>query len=311
VSAPIRLATRGSALATTQSRAFADELERVSGRSVELVHVVSRGDVDTAPLTAMGGVGVFVVAVREAVLRGEADIAVHSMKDLPTAPAEGLVVATVPLREDPRDVLCARDGLLLHELPEGSRVGTGSPRRAAQVLASRPDLQVVAVRGNVDTRLGKVAAGEVDAVVLARAGLARLGRLEAVTEVFDPLVMLPAPAQGALAVESAADPGDDALVQALRALDDPGTRAAVTAERSLLARLEAGCSAPVGAYADVAGEGEESEVYLRAGVYAADGRSAVRMSITGASLEAVSLGRKLADDLLGAGAAGLMGEQIP
>ena len=312
MSAPIRLATRASALAMAQSSQVAADLTSRCGREVELVHVVTRGDLDPSPLATMGGEGVFVAAVREALLRGEADLAVHSLKDLPTAEHGGLVLAAVPPRADARDVLCARDGLMLHELPEGSRVGTGSPRRTAQLLALRPDLHVVPVRGNVGTRLALVTAGDVDAVVLARAGLARLSLLAAVTEVFDPLAMLPAPAQGALAVERAVGHDDDVLTQALRALDDPVTRAAVTAERSLLAALEAGCSAPVGAYADVDGDGGQgSEVYLRAVVVSVDGAQSVRMSITGPLVDAVDLGRRLADDMIAEGASGLMGERVP
>jgi hydroxymethylbilane synthase len=312
----IRVGTRGSALAVTQSGTIADAIATASGRPVELVTVTTRGDVDLAtPLAESGGVGVFVVAVREALLRGDVDVAVHSLKDLPTAAAPGLALASVPLREDPRDVLCARDGLLLHELPAGARVGTGAPRRMAQLRILRPDLEVVGVRGNVDTRLAHVSDGSLDAVVLARAGLARLGRLAAVTEVFDPLAMLPAPGQGALAVEcrdEALDQADPVLAAALRELDDPLTRAAVTAERSLLAALEAGCSAPLGAYADVDGDGSpESEVYLRAAVVAVDGSRSIRMSITGPLSAAADLGRRLADDLLGEGASGLMGERIP
>ena len=210
----------------------------------------------------------FVTALREALLEGRVDVAVHSLKDLPTAPAPGIALAAVPVREDPRDVVVARDGLTLGELPAGSRVGTGSPRRAAQLHALGLGLEVVDIRGNVDTRLGKVVSGEYDAVVLARAGLARLGRLDEVTEVLDPLQMLPAPGQGALAVECRAD---DDLVAALAVLDDPASRAAVTAERAVLATLEGGCAAPIGALADVAEGDDGDELWVRAVALSLDG----------------------------------------
>ena len=304
----IRLATRGSLLARTQSGHVADALRELSGQDVEVVLVKSHGDADqSTPLASFGGVGVFVAAVREAVLRGDADIAVHSLKDLPTEPAPGLVIAAMPRREDPRDVLVTRDGSTVMTLPVGARVGTGSPRRAAQLLAARPDLDVVPVRGNVDTRLRTVTDGTLDAVVLARAGLARLDRLDAVTEAIGTDLMLPAPGQGALAVEcrSADADVDTALLDALRALDDAATRAAVTAERSLLATLEAGCSAPVGAYATVTGEGEDLLVHLTGNVVSLDGTVQVRKSVTGAAGDAVALGRDLALDLLASGAPGL------
>ena len=208
----VRIGTRASLLATTQSRQVADLVSERLGREVELVEVTTEGDRSAAPLATLGGTGVFVTALREALLEGRVDVAVHSLKDLPTAPAPGIVLAAVPTREDPRDVVVARDGLTLGELPAGSRIGTGSPRRAAQLHALGLGLEVVDIRGNVDTRLGKVASGEYDAVVLARAGLARLGRLDEVTEVLDPLQMLPAPGQGALAVEGRAD---DAIVSEL------------------------------------------------------------------------------------------------
>ncbi|HSK27443.1 MAG TPA: hydroxymethylbilane synthase, partial [Jiangellales bacterium] len=247
MSAALRLGTRRSPLALAQARLVAGALGDATGRTVELVEVTTRGDTSREPLTSIGGTGVFVSALRDAVLDGRVDLAVHSLKDLPTAPADGLVLAAVPPREDPRDVLCARDGLTLGELPYGAVVGTGSPRREAQLHALGLGLRVVPVRGNVDTRLRLVTEGRVDAVVLARAGLARLGRLDAVTEVLDPLQVLPAPGQGALAVESRPE-----LVPLLAVLDDPPARAAVTAERSLLAALESGCTAPVGACAEVA-----------------------------------------------------------
>ncbi len=302
----IRLATRGSLLARTQSGHVAEALRGLSGLPVEIVEVRSHGDADQrTPLSSFGGVGVFVAAVREAVLRGDADIAVHSLKDLPTEPATGLVLAAIPVRQDPRDVLVSRDGATVMTLAPGARVGTGSPRRAAQLLAVRPDLDVVPVRGNVDTRLRTVTDGTLDAVVLARAGLARLDRLDAVTEAIDPALMLPAPGQGALAVECRDVDVDAALLDALRSLDDGATRAAVTAERSLLATLEAGCSAPVGAHATVTGDGAGMLVHLTGTVVSLDGRTQVRKSVTGAAGDAVAVGRELALDLLAAGAPGL------
>ena len=302
----IRIATRGSLLARTQSGHVADAIRESSGREVELVHVRTHGDADrTTPLASFGGVGVFVTAVREAVLRGDADVAVHSLKDLPTQPAEGLEIAAIPARQDPRDVLVARDGLTLETLPQGARVGTGSPRRAAQLLALRPDLDVVDLRGNVDTRVRAVTDGDLDAVVLARAGLARLDRLDVVSQEIGVDLMLPAPAQGALAVECRYD--DVVVLEALRRLDDAPTRAAVTAERALLAELEAGCSAPVGAYATVtvSGPGEELLVHLTGTVVSLDGRTQVRNSVTGSAGDAEVVGRQLARDLLAAGAPGL------
>jgi hydroxymethylbilane synthase len=307
--AALRLGTRRSALAMAQSGMIADAITAQTGRAVELVQVTTQGDTSTVALTQMGGTGVFVNALREALLAGEIDFAVHSMKDLPTTQPEQILLAAVPLREDPRDALVARDGLTLGELPTGSRVGTGSPRRAAQLRALGLGLEVVPVRGNVDTRIALVTGGTVDAVVLARAGLARLGRLEVVTEVIDPIQMLPAPGQGALAVECrSADPRD--LHDLLGVLDDAPTRLAVTAERTLLATLEAGCSAPVGAYGEPA-EGESvPELYLRAAVIAFDGSRSVRLSASGPLDEAARIGRDLATVLLDEGAADLMWEHV-
>lgn len=308
----VRVATRASLLARTQSGLVADALRERLDRDVVLVEVSTRGDVDqTTPLASFGGVGVFVSAVRDAVLRGDADVAVHSLKDLPTAPAEGLRLAAVPPREDARDVLVARDGGTVATLPAGASVGTGSPRRAAQLRALRPDLDVVPVRGNVDTRVRKVVDGELDAVVLAHAGLARLDRLDAVTEVLETDQMLPAPGQGALAVECRDVEDDAALLDALRDLDDDATRVAVTAERSLLAALEAGCSAPVGAHATVSGAPGEAVVHLTGAVVSDDGRVQVRKSVTGPAGDAEQVGRSLAADLLAAGAPGLVNGTRP
>jgi len=285
-----------------QSGGVAATLIATTGQDVELVEITTRGDTDPGAITQIGGTGVFVSALRDALLAGEVDLAVHSLKDLPTEPAEGLVVAAIPTREDPRDVLCSPAGLTLGELPTGARVGTGSPRRAAQLLALGLGIEVVPIRGNVDTRLKKAIDGEVDAVVLARAGLARLDRLDAVSEVLDPIQLLPAPGQGALAVECVAG---SPVADLLRALDDPDTRACVTAERALLRALEAGCTAPVGALADLA----DDEIYLRAAACAPDGSDVLRQSLTGPMTEPEELGRRLAAILLDDGAAELMGER--
>ena len=305
LAATLRLGTRRSSLALAQSNRVADEL-RSLGHSVELVEVVTEGDRSSAAIQTMGGTGVFVTELRRRLLDGEIDLAVHSLKDLPTQRPDRLVIAAVPVRADPRDALVARDGLTLAELPAGARVGTGSPRRAAQLHALGLGLDVVAIRGNVDTRLRRVG-DDLDAVVVAAAGLGRLGRLADATELLDPVQMLPAPGQGALAVECRAD--DATLLDALRALDDAVTRGAVTAERSLLAALEAGCTAPVGALADVAlGDDGEDEIYLRAVVASVDGTNTIRLSATGPLADAEGLGHRLAADLLDAGAAGLIGE---
>ncbi len=307
--APLRLGTRRSVLAMTQSRQVAEALAEASGREVVLVEVTTEGDVSRAQLAQIGGTGVFAAALRQALLAGEVDLAVHSLKDLPTAPEPGLTVAAVPARADARDVLVARDGLTLGELPAGARLGTGSPRRAAQVLALGLGLELVPVRGNVDTRIGFVRDGELDGVLLARAGLLRLGRADEATEVLDPLQVLPAAGQGALAVECRADDAD--LVAALAALDDADTRAAVTAERALLAALEAGCTAPVGALAEVVESLDSSgavalELSLRAVVAAPDGSDTLRRSASGPIADPEGLGRALAAGLLADGAADLV-----
>jgi hydroxymethylbilane synthase len=301
----VRVGTRRSLLATTQAEQVAVLLRDRLGVDTELVEVTTEGDRSQAAGTALRGsssTGVFVNALRDALLAGEVDLAVHSLKELPNYPAPGIVLAAVPRREDPRDVVVARDGLTLGELPAGSTVGTGSPRRAAQLMALGLGLDVVGIRGNVDTRIGKVRAGECDAVVLARAGLARIGRLDEVSEVLDPLQMLPAPGQGALAVECRSD---DPLAGLVAALDDPTTHAAVLAERTALATLEGGCSAPVGALADVA-EGEDGpELWLRAVVLSPDGSLAVRRSASAPLTDraaAAALGARLAHELLDEGA---------
>jgi hydroxymethylbilane synthase len=317
----VRIGTRASKLALTQTQQTADQLAAVGGFAVQLVHITTEGDVKTGSLSQMGGTGVFVAALRDALLQDRCDVAVHSLKDLPTGAAVGLTIAATPKRVDVRDVLCARDGLTLADLPQGAKVGTGSPRRAAQLRAARPDLDVQDIRGNVDTRLGRVpglpgnaagAPGDLDAVVLAAAGLERIGRLDTVSEFLEMDVMLPAPGQGALAIEcrtadaprktGSTEGSQGVLAQALAALNDEDTRLAVTAERAVLARLEAGCAAPVGAFAHRKG----SMLYLEAAVCAVDGTRTVRekkatdgLTEVGATL----LGIEVAELLLAAGAA--------
>lgn len=263
----IRVGTRGSALAMAQTTAIAERIAKAAGAEIELVPVTTRGDTSRASLSEIGGEGVFATALRDSLLAGDCDLVVHSLKDLPTSEHEGLRLGAVPKRADARDALCARDGLTLATLPEGARVGTGSPRRIAQLRAARPDLEVVDLRGNVDTRLGKVASGELDAVLLAAAGLGRLGRFEAVTELLELSPWPTAPGQGALAIEVRRERGDRDLERALEKIDHPATRAAVLAERLVLAGLEAGCTAPVAATAFI----DDELLFLTATVYSADG----------------------------------------
>ncbi|MCE6995866.1 hydroxymethylbilane synthase [Saccharothrix sp. S26] len=295
----LRIGTRGSALALAQTGHVADAL-RDAGATVEIVTISTPGDRSSAPIAEIG-IGVFTSALRDALANGEIDVAVHSYKDLPTARDPRLSLAAVPPREDPRDALVARDGLTLGELPTGAKVGTGSPRRAAQLNALGLGIEVVALRGNVDSRIRKVADGELDAVVLARAGIARLGRTAEITETLEPIQMLPAPAQGALAVECRVDDVDtEHLLQST--LDDSASRAAVASERALLAALEAGCSAPVGALADVVEDlAEDGTVVLRLslrGVMATEDGDLLRASATGDLTAAEELGRALAAELL-------------
>jgi hydroxymethylbilane synthase len=289
-----------------QSNTVADAVRERTGRDVELVEIVTPGDRSSAPIQQLG-VGVFVSALRDALLNKEIDFAVHSYKDLPTAKAEGLVVAAIPARQDPRDALVARGGLTLNELPDDAKIGTGALRRIAQINVLGRRLHAVPLRGNIDTRLRKLAEGEFDAIVLATAGLARLGRAGEATELLDPLLMLPAPAQGALAVECRED--DVELREVLAALDDEYTRAAVTAERALLAELEAGCSAPIAALAEVAEGDEGPEIYLRGAVFSPDGGFALRLSRTGTLADAAEVGRALARDLREEGADNALGVQ--
>lgn len=281
----LRLGTRGSALAVAQSTMVARRL-RARGHDVELVRIKTGGDVAKGSLTRLGSLGVFAAELRAALLDDACDLAVHSFKDLPTEPVRGLLIAAVPPRADARDALCARDSLGLADLPPGSTIGTGSPRRVAQLRALRPDLSFVDVRGNLGTRLARVGPGDLDAIVLAVAGLQRLGRMEAITDYLD---ILPSPGQGALAVECRA--GDAEIIAEVATLDDPQTRLAVDAERTVLAGLGGGCAAPVGAWAR---DGE-----LNAGVFALDGTAS---AVTRVSLSERA-GETAAEELLIHGAA--------
>jgi hydroxymethylbilane synthase len=305
----IRIGTRGSLLATTQAGAIADALI-AKGHAAELMIISTHGDRSDDPVASIG-VGVFTAALREAIADARVDMAVHSYKDLPTAPDARFTIAAVPPREDPRDALVARDGLVLGELPVGSVIGTSSPRRVAQLRALGLGLEIRPLRGNLDTRLNRVSSGDLDGIVVARAGLARIGRLGDVTETLDPVQMLPAPGQGALAVECRS--GDTKLAALLAELDDADTRAAVTAERILLAELEAGCSAPVGAIAEVVESIDEDgrvfdELSLRGCVATVDGSDVIRASGIGTPGQAAELGRKVAAELFELGARELMGE---
>ncbi|GAA1413549.1 porphobilinogen deaminase 1 [Glutamicibacter uratoxydans] len=322
MSESFRVGTRGSALATTQTGWAADALAQLSGLEVDTVLVKTEGDVVTGSLATLGGTGVFAAALRQHLLDGGCDLAVHSLKDLPTAQPEGLVLAAIPEREDVRDALCSRDSLTLDELPEGSKIGTGSPRRAAQLRAYRKDLQIVDIRGNVPTRLGRVKGmgethddgsvgrstqGDLDAVILAAAGMRRLGLEQHITQYLDPSIMLPAPGQGALALETrTAGSGHAKLDAALAQFDDLHTRLQVEAERSLLATLEAGCAAPIGALARVEGE----QLVLDAVACNPDGSEVMRRSAAaplGDVVAAKELGASLAVAMIADGAAVVAG----
>jgi hydroxymethylbilane synthase len=305
----IRIGTRGSLLAKTQAGAIKDALA-ANGHAAELVIISTEGDRSTGPIADIG-VGVFTAALREAIHDHSVDMAVHSHKDLPTAPDPRFVIAAIPPREDPRDALVARDGMVLGELPAGSVIGTSSPRRVAQLRALGLGLEIRPLRGNLDTRLNRVSNGDLDGIVVARAGLARIGRLADVTETLEPAQMLPAPAQGALAVECRAD--DTELAALLAELDDADTRAAVTAERVLLAELEAGCSAPVGAIAEVVESIDEDgrvfeELSLRGCVATLDGSDVIRASGIGSPDRARELGLSVAEELFELGARDLLAE---
>ena len=302
----LRIGTRGSALALAQTGLVAAAVAKASHLEVEIVPIATEGDHSAESLATLGGTGVFASALREALLAGTCDLVVHSLKDLPTEPYPGLRIGAIPKRADARDALCARDELTLDALAPGARVGTGSPRRVAQLRGWRPDLEVVDIRGNVDTRLRKVADGELDAVVLAAAGLGRIGRLDAVTEYFELGKWATAPGQGALAIE-VRDSYSSSFAVMLKAIDHASTRLAVLAERAVLARLEAGCAAPIGAAGVVDGE----MLFLTATVYAPNGSSSLTSShalvLEGSPSERAllpgQLGDRVAGELLTLGAA--------
>lgn len=298
-SGPIRIGTRGSALAMAQTGTVGRALSAKSGTPVELVPISTEGDRSKESLASLGGTGVFASALREALLAGECDTIVHSLKDLPTAPHPGLVIAAITKREDARDALCARDGLTLATLPEGARVGTGSPRRQAQLRALRPDVEVVDIRGNIDSRLKRVGV-DLDAVILAAAGLGRLGRLDAITEYLSIDSWPSAPGQGALALEVRV--GDERLVSAL---DHKSTRLIVEAERRVLGVLEAGCAAPIGANALV----DDGLLFLSARVYSIDGTQSLTSShalyVSDVTKPSEEVADRVAKELLDGGAAEL------
>ena len=301
-----QIGTRGSKLATTQAGHVRDWLID-AGFSSELHIVTTAGDIHMAPVERIG-VGVFTQALREALYRGECDIAVHSFKDLPTAADERFRLV-IPQRQDSREALVARDGLSLMQLPEGARVGTSAPRRISQLAALRPDLEIRPLRGNIDTRMSKVTDGELDAVVLAYAGLLRGGYEDRVSDIFDPEIFMPAPAQGALAIEAVA--GTEAAA-ALDALVDVRATAAALAERAVLARLEAGCTAPVAATSRWNGD----QLTVRGGVFALDGSRQLTATAAGTAVgtavvtaeEAMELGAQVSDELFAQGAADLLGQ---
>jgi hydroxymethylbilane synthase len=302
---PLRLGTRGSPLALAQAGWIARQLREHCGRPAVVLTVATPGDESTAPIERLGTTGVFTTTLRQELLRGTVDLVVHSCKDLPTAPVPGLQVVAFPAREDPRDALIWPGGTSLDALPHGARIGTGSPRRAALLRATGRRLQVVPIRGNVDTRLRKLAAGEVDALVLAMAGLSRLGLLDGAVTPLEPSLLLPAPAQGVLAVECRTD--DPVTAAQLRTLDHAPTRAVAIAERGFLAGLDAGCSTPVGALAELSEEAGSEPALRMSGVIAApDGSSVIRAHATGAPGDGESLGRRLAHMLLEHGGTGLL-----
>jgi hydroxymethylbilane synthase len=298
----IRIATRGSALALAQAGSVARAVAEALGCETELVPIVTSGDrlVDT-PLARIGGKGLFVKEIEEALLDGRADLAVHSAKDLPAALPPGLVLAAFPARADPRDALIGREpGAQLRSLPRGARVGTGSARRSSQLLALRPDLVLVPLRGNVDTRLRRLEGRELDAILLACAGLDRLGRADAIHERIDPGLVLPAVGQGTLALETRAE---DPLAEELLALDDATTRACLTAERALLRELEGDCNVPLAAYAEPIAD---DRLWLRALVASPDGSALVRSEQEARRSDAAAVGRRLGQQVLASGGAAIL-----
>jgi hydroxymethylbilane synthase len=297
---PIRIGTRASPLARWQAQWVADQLA-ARGHAVELVPITTRGDIDRdSPIGDIGTTGVFTKELQRALLDGRIDVAVHSLKDLPTDEVAGLVLAAVPPRESPRDALISRDAKTpLESLPAGAQIGSGSLRRQAQVLHIRPDLRMTPIRGNVETRLRKLANGECDALILAEAGLKRLGFAHRITEYLESPRFLPAVGQGALGLETRVEGEIRAIVAGL---DDPASRAAVIAERAFLAALQGGCLAPIGAYGQIDAQGQ---LRLDGVVLSPDGSQRLAESLSGDSTEAFELGHRLADELERKGAAPL------
>jgi hydroxymethylbilane synthase len=297
----LRIATRGSALALWQANHIRERLAQLHGIESELIRIRTSGDkfqgASVPQVSEQAGTkGIFIKELEEALLAGTADLAVHSMKDVPTENPAGLVFPAITKREDVRDCLISRDGAKLKDLASGARVGTSSLRRQAQLRHHRPDLELLDLRGNVDTRLKKVAAGEFDAIVLATAGMNRLGVSDKITQILPPEIMLPAVGQGALGIETRAD--DRETLRLVAALDDPESHEAVTAERALLRELEGGCQVPLGAWA----RRENGELRLEACVFSADGKEFVRNDLRGRPEEAERLGVRLGQILIEAGA---------
>lgn len=293
----LRIGTRGSKLALWQAEHIRARLLQEAGIESELVVIKTTGDqFASAAITDVGGKGIFIKEIEDALLEERVDVAVHSMKDVPTATPRGLSFPAIIKREDPRDCLVSRSGKPLAELPAGARVGTSSLRRQSQLLHFRRDLEMVNLRGNVDTRMRKVDAGEIDAIVVAKAGLDRLGLSSRITQILSPSIVLSAVGQGALAIE--AREGDARTLEILASFDDADSRAAVNAERALLAELEGGCQVPLGAWARI----EEGKMRLDARVLSADGTESIHRHAEGAPQEGERLGRGLARELLDAGA---------
>jgi hydroxymethylbilane synthase len=296
------IGTRASKLALIQTNMVRAVLERAhADLQIAVERITTKGDVILdRPLSAIGDKGLFVTEIEDALRAGRIDLAVHSAKDLPSELPPDMLLAAFPPREDPRDALVAPGGLRLADLPSGARVGTSSLRRACQLRALRPDLQIAELRGNVDTRLRKLHEGQYDAIVLAAAGLLRLGLAEEISEYLDPAVMLPAVSQGIMGVETRA--GDEALAALLAPLDDPAARAAARAERAFLARIGGGCQVPLGAYARIDG----AALVLAGMIGALDGRL-VRGELSGPAAQPAALGTRLADELLERGGRALLG----
>lgn len=294
----LRIGSRGSKLALWQAQNIQELLRSVSRADSEIVIVKTSGDaMPNAPIAAVGTKGVFIKELEDELLAGRIDLAVHSMKDVPTELPTGLAIIATPKRADPRDCLLSRDGVKLDALPRGAKVGTSSLRRQCQLKRRRPDLDIREVRGNVDTRIRKLDAGEFDAIVLAKAGLDRLGLSARITEILQPEIMLPAVGQGAMGIEVRIE--DNEILDLTLPLNDAATEHAVTAERALLQRLEGGCQVPLGAWARIE---NQNELMLDAAVFSADGAESVRRQISGSPADAAALGRQLAENLLDSGA---------